>query len=293
MLDRLGTASGALKGKEGLSRALRGLLAVLLVVWLAWLVADTLWLMIAGPTQQVSLDESMVRIGSEEQAESSLGLARIRNWELFGSPQAAAVAATPVEAPETRLRLELQGVFQNPDAAQASAIIAEQGKDGELYQAGDRVPGNATLEEVLTDRVILMRLGQRETLKLKEPDLGGSVERAQPDSSSARAAPPSALPGDEPSTAETERLPQQRERIIGLLGLTPAEQGGYRIGDGAPAEQLSIIGLRPGDVLVSVNGYELGAESNDVAALLEFHNTGVASIVVQRGEQRFTVNYPP
>ena len=48
----------------------------------------------------------------------------------------------------TRLNLELQGVFTNNNPDLSSAIIAERGKNGELFAIGDRVPGNALLHAV-------------------------------------------------------------------------------------------------------------------------------------------------
>ncbi|UWN49251.1 hypothetical protein ASALC70_01450 [Alcanivorax sp. ALC70] len=53
------------------------------------------------------------------------------------------------------------------------------------------------------------------------------------------------------------------------------------------------VGLQPGDVVASVNGYPLGTEESDLAALQSYMESQAATIVVQRGEQEFTVNYPP
>ena len=62
-----------------------------------------------------------------------------------------------VAAPETRLNLELQGVFTNNNPDLSSAIIAERGKNGELFAIGDRVPGNALLHAVEQDHVLIKR----------------------------------------------------------------------------------------------------------------------------------------
>ncbi len=285
-------------------RPVQLLAALLLAVWLAWWVADSVWLFVSGPVT-VSTEPPLPVIEVARKGQSgSIDSDRIRSWEVFGTPGANTSVVAVESAPDTRLRLELLGLFQHPDSVQAGAIIAEQGKEGELFRVGSRVPGNATLDEILADRVILLRAGQREALRLKEPELGG-VEQT----SEASAARPQRLdrrqnlPGR--PTVETlpaqpqmqnnasEDLSAQRVMIIQQMGLVPADGEGYLIGAGAPAELLQQVGLRPGDVIVSVNGQPLGEEGSDIAALQEFRNSGAASIVVQRGAQRFTVNYPP
>ena len=276
-----------IKGNEKWQRMLRAACSLALVIWLAWLTAETFWLFFSGPSKTVSLDRSMVRLESSSgpSRSSAAGVEQVQNWELFGPLQAEQQQVS--EAPETRLRLELLGVFENTDPKMASAIIAEQGKDSDVYQAGDKVPGNATLEEVYADRVILLRMGQREALKLKDMNLGSGVVET-----SSRAGQDE--PQQEQATSgDVAELSQQRDMIIARLSLQPASSGGYVIGPGAPDQILQVVGLRAGDVLITVNGFDLGSEEADIAALQQFRDTGAASIVVQRGAQRFTVNYPP
>lgn len=276
----------------------------MLLVWLAWMLVDTIWLFLSGSPRIVSRDDSLPvlerTVAPSGNASGSLSLDRVSAWELFGPVQEQ--VATVVEAPETRLRLELLGVFQHPSDELASAIIAEQGKNGELYHVGDRLPGNATLERVYPDRVILMRAGRRETLRMKEPASSGSISLAPEPSVQAEAAPPvqEADAGAGPATDEAETgspqapaLREQRARIVNQLGLTSSDEGGYRIGTAAPAQMLQAFGLQHDDVLVSVNGFHLGNEEADLAALQSFHETGTASIMVRRGDQTFTITYPP
>ena len=75
---------------------------------------------------------------------------------LFGESGKAQVKEV-VAAPETRLNLELQGVFTNNNPDLSSAIIAERGKNGELFGIGDRVPGNAFLHAVEQNHVLIKR----------------------------------------------------------------------------------------------------------------------------------------
>lgn len=270
----------------------RSLAAMALLIWLAWLLADAVWLAWKGPGMPPLADDKTVIAASSNNPSVALSAARVRQWQVFGPAQAAATNQ-PTQAPETRLRLELLGVFQHADPAQAGAIIAQQGKEGELLRPGERVPGNATLEEIYPDQVILNRMGQREALKLKMPGLADGFQQASsaPGRDRRPARPPA---GDRPEAPmDMDSLAQQREMVISQLGLAASDGGGYRIGDSAPAEVLASVGLRGGDVLVSVNGHTLGSEEADLAAMESFRSTGTATVVVQRGEQQFTVTYPP
>lgn len=281
----------------------RAVLALALTVWLAWLAADTLWLLVSGPSEPIPEDESLPRVeASGENRQGGLDMAQVRDWSLFGTweQQAGEDSEQRLDAPETRLQLELHGIFQTGDSEHAGAIIAEKGGDGELFRPGDRVPGNATLEEIYRDRVILRRQGQLEALKLKEPGLSGAgfeqVSSPEPSRERDSQAERRDEQRDDGSVdvpgGPADDLEKQRKRIISGMGLESTDNG-YVIGGGAPAELLDRAGLQPGDVIVSVNGHEVGEEEADLAALQEYHQTGSATVVVQRGAQRFTVSVPP
>lgn len=279
----------------------RGAVATLLLVWLAWLLADTVWLAWRGPTAVIPPDPDLVVVQTGQvQQEMALSPEQVRSWELFGRYQAPETAASdqPVDAPETRLRLDLLGVFQTGDTSAAGAIIAEQGGEGELYHPGQVLPGNATLETVYADRVMLRRQGRLETLKLKEPSLEGTVSRTrstepEPSPEEDQARDYRAAGGEEPEELGPRgSIERQRKQIISGLGLEKTD-GGYRISQEAPTEVISRVGLQSGDVIVSVNGHQVGEEQADLAALRDYQETKSATIVVQRGAQRFTVTVPP
>lgn len=272
--------------------------SVLLLVWLAWLLADTVWLVWRGPTQAVPADPDLEVIRAEQASgEAELSHRQVRDWQLFGTWEAPRTSGSdkPVDAPETRLRLELLGVFQTGDSSAAGAIIAEQGGEGELYHPGQLLPGNATLEEVYADRVMLRRQGRLETLKLKEPSLQGGFQRSEAQPSTAVRESQTRPPGPPKKSGKQGpggTVERRRKQIISGLGLEKTDAG-YRISAEAPAEVISQVGLQSGDVIVSVNGHQVGEKEADLAALREYDQTQSATIVVQRGAQRFTVTVPP
>jgi general secretion pathway protein C len=284
---------------------LRWTLPVVLVVMVAALLADTTWLWLYGPSDTVPRDPELPRLEETESGDRTerIQYQQVRDWALFGTwenQQGGGNGDQPVDAPETRLQLKLLGVFQTGEQGQsAGAIIAEQGDNGKLYRVGDRLPGNARLEQVHADRVILRRQGQLETLKLESPGLEGGVQSVDRSSGRQRSSQREAGPrqgrsqdqGSGPAAVSGD-VEEQRQRIIRGLGLESSDQG-YVIGESAPAQLLDRAGLKPGDVVVSVNGHNVGQKKADLAALREYHDKGSAKVVIQRGSQRFTVTVPP
>lgn len=284
---------------------LRWVLPVVLVVLAAALLADTAWLWAYGPDDPVPRDSELPRLEGTESGGDSVRIRyeQVRDWSLFGTWEdqqgGGGNGDQPVDAPETRLQLKLLGVFQTGEEGQSpGAIIAEQGNNGELYRVGDRVPGNARLEQVHADRVILRRQGQLETLKLESPSLDGGVQSV--DRSGGQQRPggreddsnPGRSRDQDDGAAMSGDVEEQRQRIIRGLGLESSDQG-YVIGESAPAQLLDRVGLKPGDVVVSVNGHDVGQKKADLAALQDYHDKGSAKVVIQRGSQRFTVTVPP
>lgn len=93
-------------------------------------------------------------------ARPSYHLQDISSWHLLGgNPNGG-------DLPETNLQLTLQGVLTMSDTAHSSAIIAQPGKPGEVYQPGDLLPSGAILDKVMADKVIIQNRGKLEVLPL-------------------------------------------------------------------------------------------------------------------------------
>jgi general secretion pathway protein C len=157
----------------------------------------------------------------------------------------------------TTLDLTLFGVNLNEASGGGSAILA--GADGvqSSFAVGDEVMPGVKLAGVAFDHVLLDRGGVRESLFL---DQSQPVDTAAADALPAPLAVPAATPA---TTASGELSPQALQAGIGLsarsesgkvTGLTVQPQG-----DGAVFRS---AGLRPGDVIRSVNGRPVGAAAD-------------------------------
>lgn len=252
----------------------------------------------------------------------AVSVSAILSRNLFGEAgSSTTVVESSAPAVETRLPLELQGVFQADDAAASAAIVAQKGRAGELYLVGQTLPGNAELIEVHADHIVLRRAGSRETLRFPETRAGVATSpvsaqrgRRQP----ALASPsPDEMFQEEPFSEEmtevdadapwTEEVPSPqdfvttyKERIdadpegaLQEMGISPVAEGdaqGYRLDDvAASSPYLSQTGLQPGDVVLSVNGQPVGDIQQDRLQLDNILAQGSARIEVQRGTRRFFV----
>jgi general secretion pathway protein C len=233
----------------------------------------------------------------------AVSLNAILSRNLFGEAGAtSAPVDTGLPAVETRLPLELLGVFVADVLAESAAIVSQKGKAGELYAIGGMLPGNAELIEVHSDHIVLRRAGGRETLRF--PEISSAPMVSVPELSPARSQPSAAATNSAPWTEEVPsprdfvsayrgRLDEDPEGALQELGITPvddADGSGYRLDDmAANSPYLSQTGLQPGDVVLSVNGQPVGNIQQDRRQIDNILAQGSARIEVQRGTRRFFV----
>lgn len=232
--------------------------------------------------------------------EANFDLNAVQARQLFGKANAATrVASEDEPLVETRLPLELQGVFVADVDDDSAAIVAPKNKKGKLYTIGEVVPGNATLIEVHADHVILRRAGIRETLRFFSNNGGFVAERNEPPAQSrnrSRAGNSQANVG--PKTPKEfldtyrEQLTTNPGELLKELGVSPVSSdgsNGYRLGNLANSPYLNRTGLQPGDVVLSVNGRPVGDVKQDSLELGNLVTQGSARLEVQRGSRRFYV----
>lgn len=228
---------------------------------------------------------------------------------LFGqvTDQSAEVV---IDAPATRLNLELHGVFlSNLDTA-SSAIVAERGRDGKLYQIGEKLPGSAVLHAVAADHILLRRGSRVEKLLFisKRLNIKGSTASSRQSLSAATQRQPSSTRsggqmgdrGSQSGPKSSSILSQVRDRLLdnpnqllkeyGLSLVSPGSRQGYKVDSAHPA--ISKTGLQPGDRVVSVNGAPLGVAMNDARLIDQARSAGRVRVEVERGGRRFFLTIP-
>jgi len=299
------------------NRRVATLVNIILIVLMSLTVANAVLFFM-----EMSAPASTSPIRQSVQPAASAPVYKVSDLELFGRAQAAAAPTEVIDAPETKLNLELQGVFIAEDDNRSTAIIGQRSKVGELYAIGDRLPGNATLASVYVDHVLIRRSGRVEKLMFSEGKLnigktnastggnragprtrsGSTASRAELEQIRDRlrnAAPPNpdtGPTGNRSSGLEdyAQRLRQDPMSVLGEVGLSAVndgESGGYRV-DASAQSAIRQAGLQPGDVVVSVNGRPIGNVMNDTALIDQVMASSRVRVEVQRGERRFFLTVP-
>lgn len=260
--------SGAGKPREIWPKLLAGFLGALLV----WQLVRLLWVLIVplSPLGAWQPQAAVIASPAERRA-------------LFASldPFFRTAAQGPASATVTALGLTLFGINLNEATGGGSAIIA--GEDGvqNSYAVGDEIAPGVKLVGVAFDHVTLDRSGARESLFLDqsgEAPVAGSVTplpAPTPEIGSTAAGGVSTKGEMSPAAlkAGVGFAPRTEEgRVTGLV-VQPQ-------GDGAA---FRAAGLRPGDVIRSVNGRPIGS-AGDAAGLANQLTPGARlSLEVERG----------
>lgn len=223
---------------------------------------------------------------------------------------AVAVAAPVAPVTETTLDLVLRGVLLGTDPATSLAQIARQGETAN-YAPGDAVTGTARLVSVAVDHVVLDVGGQMQTLSFPETGLDlaapaapsvaqAGLDRLRDVLAAQAANPPPPRPEPPPAAdpvTTQDQIALWRQRIIAnpsevldAIGLI-ATPDGYMIAEDHDSG-VALAGLRPGDLVRSVNGQAVGNVDRDRHLYDEVAASGQARIEVMRDGRMIVMSFP-
>ncbi|XOZ34797.1 type II secretion system protein N [Halomonadaceae bacterium KBTZ08] len=258
------------------------LLLLALVVQLGWKGGQWSWrLLWPAPSEPVALGLAEATPGR-----GGGGDAALDELALFGRPasgEAENVSAVEREtAPETGLTLTLHGVFLASHGEDSSAILSSRESAAERYRVGDELPGGAELVAVERNRILLRRNGEVESLSFDDEALTvGGVAAARESTEDTRAGVERAI----------EALEENPRETIAQAGFRPNRNGPGYVYDGTN-ERLSAMNLQQGDVIISVNGKQLGDIESDRANLRRWMNSDRLELEIKRGGTRFSFTVP-
>lgn len=223
--------------------------------------------------------------------------------KFFGDAQAEkeAAAAQVQPAVETRLPLTLNGVFVAQERRASAAIIAERNKPELLYQVGERLPGNATLQSVAPDHVVLLRGGAKEILRFPETHEFRRIKGGAKTSAPRRPEPNLAAPRrNQPSPADApkdfiasflaqpegdEEAHEERRALLREARREAIRAQGFRVGELAQLPYFKQNGLEAQDMILSLNGQPVADMDMSEAALAKLLSSGPIQLEVQRAGQ--------
>jgi general secretion pathway protein C len=208
----------------------------------------------------------------------SLDLAAITNAHLFGAAPSA--KQDGANAPQTNIPLVLTGTIAGNDPQNGLAILGQTAQTAKVYAVGDNVPGGAKLHSVYSDRVVIERDGQLESLAL-------------PRQVSASAPPPSAaaMPADNSSIEHMRRMITEQPGLLAdVMRPQPVmdhgRMNGFRVYPGRNRMAFMRLGLRPGDQVTAINGTPLDDRDRGEQILHTLGSSSEARVTVIRNGQQ-------
>src|SRR5215469_7393645 len=208
----------------------------------------------------------------------TLDLAGITGAHLFG---AAPVAPQDgANAPQTSIPLVLTGTIAGNDPQNGLAILGQTAQSVKVYAVGDNVPGGAKLHSVYSDRVVIERNGQLESLQLPRQLNAGN-------------APPPSAAAFQGENSSIERMRRMISDQPGLLAdvmrpqpvMDHGRMNGFRVYPGRDRMAFMRLGLRPGDQVTAINGTPLDDRDRGEQILHTLSSSSEAHVTVIRNGQ--------
>ncbi|MDJ0927314.1 MAG: type II secretion system protein GspC [Gammaproteobacteria bacterium] len=257
-------------------------ISLLLVVMISWYLARLVWAVFPPPaslewTPPPATGGAAVRNTGQPSTDYGALVAAHLFGEATADPEP--VVEDVVDAPDTRLNLELRATVSAVDAQYAHAIIADGSKNEQVYFLRDSVPGGATLHQVHTDRVILNRGGVLEALRLPREfsDAGTTVNRA----------PQQRRMSGQPTVREV--VQQNAATFTDIVRPQPfmpnGQLKGYRVYPGRNRQQFAAFGLRPGDLVTEVNGIALNNPAQGMEIFRSLGGSTQVTLTLERNGQ--------
>lgn len=253
---RMPKSSGWAGAAEKLDlRTLLGAATILLVAALGVQAARLIWILAVAPGGVGAAPASTLAGGA------AADLSILSRFDAFfrGEPGGAPLVTAPQasEGSASGGSFQLFGV-RVAGGGRSSAIIA--GPDGRQVSVGvgETISDGVTLVSVAGDHVVIRRGGSDERLVFAPPPPAGSAPPPPPSRPAATGGAPAGL-----STGGEGAV--DRSGVVNAIGLQPRRvdgrvQGFILIPRG-DASGLAAAGLRPGDVILTVNGLEVTAEN--------------------------------
>ncbi|MFB1014503.1 MAG: general secretion pathway protein C [Alteromonadaceae bacterium] len=266
-----------------------------LLIYIAYLASQATWMFV--PSGQISSQSVKTSKNMQSNKDETVSISKLEKLHLFGVYNASpSVKTIEIEdAPETRLNLTLSAAVASDDISASAAIIENNGRQ-ETYGIGDVITGTkATLEQVLTNRVIIKQSGRMETLMLDGIDykkLSTSVpnqikkqEQQKENASTVIDMRQNKQLSKEASNLKAD-LFKDPGKITDYLKIVPKRSGGdilgYRLMPGKNSEFFNRSGLKSGDVAVQMNGFDLTVPSEAAQAMMALRQENQVSLLVKR-----------
>ena len=279
--------------------------SALFMLLILYLIATFSWMIWASfqPKPAINIPSTITTTSS-----TSTNIQQLTGFNLFGDAKSTPVVAdsSELDAPVTRLKLKLRGVYAASESELAGAMIEAQNKQ-DVYRIGSKLPGatGLKLHKILSDRIIMSRGGKFETLFIE--DFGQSkgtnrnTSRREPKERAS-----TFITNDSSNIIDkrkdknlTKELIKLRSKLTDpqslseLVSVSPAMVGdefkGFRIAPGKNRALFGRMGLRRNDVITGVNGINLDDPASAFSLMEQISTADEINLTIKRGERDMNI----
>jgi len=273
---------------------------LLLIVYLTSIFAWSIWDYFQ-PRQKLTIP--IVVNSTNNKPSSKINIQKLTRYNLFGDNKTPVTTTnnSEIDAPVTRLKLKLRGVYAATEEELAGAMIEANNKQ-DVYRIGSKLPGatGLKLHKILSDRVIMSRGGKYETL-LIEDFSGASTSRPISRTATRNKIKEKMDPLDGDKKVVDRRqdkklsndLVKLRSKLTDpqslgeLVSISPAMSGnefqGFRLAPGKNRALFGRMGLRRNDVLTEINGINLSDPSSSFSLMEQISSAEEITMTIKRG----------
>ena len=246
-------------------------LTLLALALLCWVLARWTWVLFA-PAAPAAPPATKPPIDIQA------ALDEILRARLFsGQPTSQAPIATT-----TQRDVQLSGVLATAPQGRGWAVLQLGGKTQQVAVTGAEISPGMTLYQVFADRVVLQRHGKLEQLDLARR---GAAVPAAPEAAFGLNVQQRGVGDYAFSRADLDRTLREPGQLANLGALSVSADAGVRI-ERAPTGSLADrLGLRPGDVIRSVNGQQIQSEDDLRRLYDQFNQARQTAWVVFEGRR--------
>lgn len=268
-LDLAGAASKTLAHRATQSAATVGALLLL-----CWALAQGTW----------KLWQPAARAVDASGTAELVDLKTLLSVRPFGSAPLVP-ASDDTRVARSNLNISLTGVAARKIGG--CALLVVQGQPESAYCAGEEISPGVRLESVQADRIVILRNGARESVMMKDAESApGPVAAAPPIVRSI---------GADRQVVDRRQLQQQISRpeflSQALIVPNPGGGGGFLVREVQSGSLYEKLGLRPGDVIRTVNGQPLSNMDQVMRLYQQFGTAERITVDVQRQGRAETLYY--
>lgn len=277
-----------------LNRTLPPWVSLFLAIAIGWQIAKIIWMLVPAPaTGDIIVAPTGMQAMSVPSG-TAADVQAIADNHMFGQADAEAapapVAAVDDNLSDTQLtNLVLKGTIASTIPEFSVAVIADRNAEQKVYVIGDTVASGATLHAVYRERVVLNESGSLTNLRIPSDFPQGAASASRRTTNTTRRA----ATNDNAQSIQSV-VSQNLASLSDVIRPTPytvdGQQTGYRVYPGRNRQQFAALGLRPGDLIMDIDGQPL---TDPTQAMQVFQSLGTAEQVTvtleRNGEQQTIV----